>query len=1146
MGKLIDGDPQRLGSYWLAGRLGAGGQGVVYEGYGEDGRRVAVKVLHGDQTAQLVREAEAAQRVASFCIAEVVGADLEGPRPYIVSEYVEGPSLRAAVAGGRRFAGGDLHRLATAIATALTAIHDAGVVHRDLKPDNVLLGPDGPRLIDFGIARTAEMSLTTTGLVTGTPAYMAPEVFTGQRAGAPADVFAWAGVLVFAATGADPYEADSLGAIMHRVLSSTPDLSVLPGSLRPMAEAAMRKDPAERPSARELLLALVSGDTRLDAAHLSRGGPGGFDTGRLLAAGGREAARMGAEADDPALGTLAEETYGLLDPAVRELAPEVFLRLVTVGARGELTVRRAALAEILDGRPLPEAAAAKRLLEVFGYLLTRTDDEVTLARPALPHAWPRYRRWIEANRDGLAVHREILAAASRWEAAGRRDGDLFQGSGLENALQWAATARRNITLSTAERDFLEAAARLSRSRARRSRLAALSLAGMLVIALVAGGLAIHQGRLADERAEQIAGQLRRSEADRLATLAASTRRADPMLAALFSATAWRLDRTPRTRAELTVSANQRETGMFRDPATSPDTMRAISANGRLLVSVGDDEARLWDLRTGRRAGGVRALGLKGALVGAVELSPSGRTLVVVTAKGAKAWEARSGRPVRSLAFAKPFDLVDEWAGVVFRSEDTPVVVGPDTGLRWDLRTGASGPSRVRDGMVFSQDGRWRAEETGVPDPDRVRLTGRGRMEELGDLDGAGTQGVWNKGAPVFDGDGRLVATVAEETVQFWRMSDTQLLASVPVRGEAEEASRPTGGFDGTTFRYLQADQVFSLDVADLRGGPVNPVEVGQLAPGGARMAIGGLDDGVRIRRVSDGRPEGGALELETAHFSPDGRLMVSTDLDGRRVTVVEDGTVHTFTPDAKLGPELVSVSPDGALLALSMTSPGFKRKDDYLVQVWDWRTRRMLWQFRHDGQPLTTFSPDGRRLALGGRQVTVIDVATGNPMGPPFAGSGRDSAVVGLHFDRAGGTLFVIDSRERMTGWDLATWRRTGGVSTGVGTISARSPREDVVAAWTTADGRVRLYEPVSGTELATLRDTGGAMDPQVREVLSLAFSADGSTLLTLDRDGRLNEHPVAPAKVAAAVCARAGRSLSEAEWRTYVNPGLPYAKGCS
>ncbi|MFI6295579.1 WD40 repeat domain-containing serine/threonine protein kinase [Nonomuraea sp. NPDC050790] len=1143
MGKLIDGDPRRLGAYWLAGRLGAGGQGVVYEGYGEDGRRVAVKVLHGDQTAQLAREVRAARRVASFCIAEVVEADLEGPRPYIVSEYVEGPSLRAA---GRRFAGGELVRLATAVATALTAIHDAGVVHRDLKPDNVLLGPDGPRLIDFGIARTAEMSLTTTGLVTGTPAYMAPEVFTGQRAGAAADVFAWAGVLVFAATGSDPYEAGNLGATMHRVLSSTPDLSVLPGSLRPLAEAALAKDPADRPSARELLLALVSGDTRLDAARLSRvggddSGDGDGDIGRLLAAGGRAAARIGSEAHDPALGALAEETYALLDPAGRELAPEVFLRLVTVGARGELTVRQAALAEILDGRPPPEAAAARRLLEVFGYLLTTSEGEVSLARPALPHAWPRYRRWIEANRDGLAVHREIQAAASRWEAAGRRDGDLFQGSSLEGALRWAATARRNITLSTAERDFLQAAARLSRERARRSRLAALSLAGLLVIALVAGGLAVYQGRLADRRAEQIAGQLRRSEADRLATLAASTRGTDPVLAALFSVAAWRLDRTPRTRAELTVSANQRESGMFRDPATGPDTMRAISANGRLLVSVGDGEARLWDLRTGRRAGGVRALGLGDEPVGAVALSPSGRTLVVATARRALAWAADSGRPLGTLEFAKPFDLVDEWVGVVFPAEDAPVVVGPDLGVRWDLRTGASGPSRVRDGMVFSQDGRWLAEEVGSPDPERVRLTGRGRVEELGDLDGAGTQGVWNKGAPVFAGDGRLVATMAEDSIQFWRMSDTQLLASVPVRGQAEDATRPAGGFDGTTFRYLRADQVFSLDVADLRGGRAGPLEVGQLAPGGVRMATGGLDDGVRIRRVADGRPEGPALELETAHFSPDGRLMVSTDEDRRLVTVVEDGAVHTFTPDQRLGPARVSVSPDGALLALSLTG-----QREHRVQVWDWRARRMLWQSSHDDGQLTVFSPDGRRLAVGGRQVSVVDAATGRPAGPAFGGSGTDGAVAGLHFDRAGGTLFVIDTRERMTGWDLTAFRRTGAVAGGVGEISARSPREDVVAAWNAADGRIRLYEPVSGTTLATLRDTGGSMDPQVREVLSLAFSADGATLLALGRDGRLNRHPVAPAGVAAAVCARAGRSLSEAEWRANVSPELPYTKICS
>ncbi|GAA4233451.1 serine/threonine protein kinase [Streptosporangium album] len=265
---LPDGDPQRLGEYRLAGRLGAGGQWVVYEAYAEDGRRVVIKVLHGDQAAQLGREATAAQRVASFCTASVIDVHLDGPRPYIVSEYVEGPNLRKAITGGRRFADGDLHRLATAIAAALTAIHDAGVVHGDLKPDNVLLGPDGPRVIDFGIAGTREMSLTVTGLMTGTPTCTAPEVFTGQRAGAPADVFAWGCIVMYAAAGTDPFEAESLGGIMHRVLSVNPDLNVLPDTLRPLVAAALRKDPFGRPTARALLLSLVSGGKGLDVARL--------------------------------------------------------------------------------------------------------------------------------------------------------------------------------------------------------------------------------------------------------------------------------------------------------------------------------------------------------------------------------------------------------------------------------------------------------------------------------------------------------------------------------------------------------------------------------------------------------------------------------------------------------------------------------------------------------------------------------------------------------------------------------------------------------------------------------------------------------------------------------------------------------------
>ncbi|MGN9843178.1 serine/threonine-protein kinase [Nonomuraea sp. H19] len=243
-----------MGPYRLLGRLGAGGQGVVYLAQGPDGRPVAVKILAdglaGDH--RFAKEIDAARRVEPFCIAQVLDASLGG-RPYIVTEYVEGPSLQQA----GRHVGADLQRLAVATATALAAIHRAGVVHRDFKPANVLLGRDGPRVIDFGIARASGHSLTVTSSIVGTPAYMAPEQLAGAPLGPAVDVFAWASVMVFAATGSPPFGNDSLPAVIRRILHGEPYLGDLPGPLRPIVLSCLAKDPAARPAMQDVLLRLI-------------------------------------------------------------------------------------------------------------------------------------------------------------------------------------------------------------------------------------------------------------------------------------------------------------------------------------------------------------------------------------------------------------------------------------------------------------------------------------------------------------------------------------------------------------------------------------------------------------------------------------------------------------------------------------------------------------------------------------------------------------------------------------------------------------------------------------------------------------------------------------------------------------------------
>jgi hypothetical protein len=265
-------DPRQLGPYTILSRIGGGGMGVVYLGQTPDRRLVAIKVVRSDRasdpelSARFRREVRAASGVAGFCTARVLDADLDAERPYYVTEYVAGPTLEQAVEEGGPLAGRRLEAFAVGVAEALEAIHAAGVVHRDLKPSNVLLSSRaGPKVIDFGIARPVDSTtLTQTGKVIGSVNWLAPEQVRTGRASEASDVFAWGGLVTFAATGHPPFGRGPVGAVAHRILNEEPDVRGLGDRLLEAVLAALDKDPQRRPSARALLVRLVGGVDGVD------------------------------------------------------------------------------------------------------------------------------------------------------------------------------------------------------------------------------------------------------------------------------------------------------------------------------------------------------------------------------------------------------------------------------------------------------------------------------------------------------------------------------------------------------------------------------------------------------------------------------------------------------------------------------------------------------------------------------------------------------------------------------------------------------------------------------------------------------------------------------------------------------------------
>lgn len=307
----------RVGDWTLLRRLGEGGMGVVHLAEDERGRLAALKVLRphvvGDEEARtrLEREVATLSRVQSPYVAEIIDADPWGPVPFVATRYVDGPSLHDEVTDNGPFGGADLRRLAIGLAKSLQAVHGAGVLHRDVKPSNVVLDGMTPVLIDFGLARLGnDTKITRTGFLLGTPGYLAPEVLGGEEPGPHADVHSWAATVAFAGTGNAPYGSGHAMAVMDRVRRGEHDLTGLDPALRISVEAALDPDPLRRPT----LGALVR---VLDA----RRAPSAAATAAALTAPVAAPAGVPPWAQAPATQVLPPERVVLADADVEEEPP---------------------------------------------------------------------------------------------------------------------------------------------------------------------------------------------------------------------------------------------------------------------------------------------------------------------------------------------------------------------------------------------------------------------------------------------------------------------------------------------------------------------------------------------------------------------------------------------------------------------------------------------------------------------------------------------------------------------------------------------------------------------------------------------------------------------------------------------------------
>ncbi|WP_302893283.1 protein kinase domain-containing protein [Actinomadura luzonensis] len=1142
--RLVPGDPERLGGFWLAGRLGAGGRGVVYDAYDDDGRRHAVTVPRGEAPGRRY------ERVSCPSLAEVVAVGVDGRVPYVVTAYVDGPDLRRAVELHGPYAGGELLALADALGAALEALHEAGLTHRGLNPESVLLAADGPKVIQLG--------LPAPGTVAGTCTYLAPETLTGRgETGAAADVFAWGAVVLFAATGRDPFAGESLGGVMHRLLTVDPDLSVLPEELRELVGGALAKDPADRPEASRLRVA-TSAVLRPPAGH----------------AGPRS------------LGELAEEAYQALTPAQQEQVPGLLLRLLDGDSPHD---EGGVLGPLMDAGLLVRRSVRVPPAETaVGKLVAVGDGRVAPASAALYRAWPRLRGWVADERESLHVLRRIREAAGAWSAHRRGRGHLLRGEELDTALGWAATKRRHLRLNQLERDFINDSVTLSKQR-RRLLAPALGVLGAVLAVAVSMSVASVRGQ------HELRGQLIEANARAVAARAEALRSSDPRTAMRLSVAAWRLSPVFEARAALQASLTQPELGVFTDPA--PDSRARYLLRGDELVKWGADAVTFYDVPSGRRTG------VRGLPPGNPVLSDDGRFAEGVDGRPVELATGRAPGPGAAYVISRGNRTrVYRGERVLLEVTDRKVALAPD-GTRaavsradgrvelWELagrrrRTATVSvrpprmPALAAPSMAFSPDGRLLAVagrsgvtlvdtaraaltpmsppgpgEPVVPGaedapavPDKSGLpahpTGGGDPADGGDPTGGGAR--WTVAAggragaaggyatrlsarppatpedtPVFSPDGRLLALPGAGEVRVWNVTERRLSGSYPLRDP-----RPGLTFspDGHCLRYLSGTgSVVSLDVSGL---PLPSGEHEAAAfSGDGKVAAKAVGDATEVTDTEDSRKLGRIAAAGDLAFDAGGSLLA---VAGDPVTVwrVPGGELMSSV-DAGGDVLAVALSPKGDLLATARGGT---------LETWDVRTARRVRVYEGAGDPALAFSPDGATLAAG---ATLLDLRTGRrtPLdlrtGTPGRATADAPVPTALAFSPGGRTLaFGLDGG-RVLLWDTRGRERIGTIETGASAVDALrfSPDGDLLAVAAT---RTSLWD------VRTLRQVGQAAPG----TSGLAFSPDGKRLRGVALDGTVRESPVDPALAAREVCARAGGPLSRDEWSRLI-PESGYQDVC-